>query len=63
MSEKKFVKIKCSDCENEQVTFKRLSKQVDCQVCGASLAKPTGGRGKFEAEVIEEIEPPEEGGA
>ncbi|MFP3871488.1 MAG: 30S ribosomal protein S27e [Candidatus Natronoplasma sp.] len=60
MAEQKFVKIKCSDCENEQITFKRLSSEVECLVCGAQLAKPTGGRAEFKGEIIEEIEAPKE---
>ncbi len=53
--EKKFVKIKCSDCENEQITFKNVSSEVECLVCGAFLARPTGGFSDFDGEIIEEI--------
>lgn len=60
MTEKKFVKIKCSDCENEQVTFKRVSSTVDCIVCGATLAEPTGGDSDFKGEILEELGVPEE---
>ncbi|MBS3817090.1 MAG: 30S ribosomal protein S27e [Candidatus Thermoplasmatota archaeon] len=61
MTEKKFVRIKCSDCENEQVTFKRASYKVDCLVCGARLVEPTGGDSEFKGEIIEELGTPEEG--
>ncbi|MFP4142194.1 MAG: 30S ribosomal protein S27e [Candidatus Natronoplasma sp.] len=60
--EKKFVKIKCSDCENEQITFKHVSSVVECLVCGAPLAKPTGGYSKFNGEIVEEISSAEEEG-
>jgi small subunit ribosomal protein S27e len=47
-----FVKVKCADCGNEQVAFNRPATNVLCLVCGATLATPTGGEGKFKAEVI-----------
>ncbi|MCL4328064.1 MAG: 30S ribosomal protein S27e [Candidatus Thermoplasmatota archaeon] len=40
---KKFVKIRCKDCSNEQVVFSRISTKVACNVCGSTLAEPTGG--------------------
>ncbi|MHB8396479.1 MAG: 30S ribosomal protein S27e [Thermoplasmataceae archaeon] len=40
---KKFVKIKCRDCSNEQIIFSRISTKVSCSVCGSTLAEPTGG--------------------
>ncbi len=58
---KKFVKIKCSDCENEQVTFKKVSSEVECMVCGAPLAKSTGGYSKFNGDIVEELGVSEEG--
>jgi len=62
MTEKNFVKIKCSDCENEQTTFKRVSSSVDCMVCGARLVEPTGGDSDFKGEIIEELGVKDEGG-
>lgn len=59
--EKKFVKIKCSDCENEQVTFKHASSVVECLVCGAPLVEPTGGYSDFNGEIVEELGITEEG--
>jgi len=59
--EKKFVKIKCSDCENEQMTFKKVSSEVECLVCGAPLVNPTGGYSEFNGEIVEEIGITEEG--
>lgn len=51
-----FVRVKCKDCENEQVTFYRVSSTVSCDVCGAILAEPTGGFSRYKGEVIEEVE-------
>jgi len=39
----KFVRIKCK-CSNEQTVFQSASTPVSCLVCGAALAKPTGGK-------------------
>ncbi|MFO8110826.1 MAG: 30S ribosomal protein S27e [Thermoplasmata archaeon] len=51
-----FVKVKCGDCGNEQITFHRVASVVDCHVCGARLAKPTGGYSSINGEIIEEVE-------
>lgn len=42
--EKSFVKIKCPDCGSETVTYIRASTEVKCQICNATIAKPTGGK-------------------
>jgi small subunit ribosomal protein S27e len=52
----KFVRVRCPDCGNEQVTFEKASSTVKCNVCDALLAEPTGGVAKFRGEVIEELE-------
>jgi small subunit ribosomal protein S27e len=48
-----FVKVKCADCGNEQVAFNRPASKVNCLVCGATLATPTGGEGSFKAEILQ----------
>ncbi|MCL5420433.1 MAG: 30S ribosomal protein S27e [Candidatus Parvarchaeota archaeon] len=52
-SEGKFSKVRCIKCKNEQVIFTRASTEVRCLVCNEILAKPTGGKVKILAEVIE----------
>lgn len=52
----RFVKVKCPDCENEQLVFEKASSTVDCVVCGHNLATPTGGKAKFAAEIISAFE-------
>ena len=56
MQEKKFVKVKCADCENEQVVFLRPTTRISCQVCGATMAEPTGGRADLKGQVTEKLE-------
>ena len=45
-----FLKIKCPDCGNEPGIFDRASTQVNCLVCGATLAKPQGGKAALRGE-------------
>lgn len=47
-----FLRVKCADCSNEQVVFDRPSSDVNCQVCGATLVRPTGGKGAVRGEVV-----------
>lgn len=51
-----FVKVKCGDCGNEQVAFNRPATKVNCLVCGATLAHPTGGFANFKAEIVSTLE-------
>ena len=53
MTESKFVKIRCPKCKNEQVLFGKVATEVKCLVCGAELAKPTGGKSNVKARVLE----------
>ena len=50
-----FVRVKCVDCENEQVIFTKASTAVICQVCGGILAEPTGGTVRLKGKTTEEL--------
>lgn len=50
----KFVRVKCPDCEHEQIIFDHPSTVVKCLICGRTIAKPSGGKGEILAEVIKE---------
>ncbi len=52
----KFYKVKCPDCENEQVLFEKASTVVKCVVCGSDLATPSGGRANIKAEIVQELQ-------
>jgi small subunit ribosomal protein S27e len=52
----RFVKVKCPDCENEQVIFEKASTVVDCVVCSKVLAEPAGGKARITAEILETFE-------
>ncbi len=50
-----FVKVKCPDCGNEQIVFKRAATKVLCHVCGSVLVTPKGGNGEISGEVLEVV--------
>jgi len=48
----KFVRVRCSDCGNEQVVFDHITNVVHCNICGATLANPTGGKAEIKGEIV-----------
>ena len=52
----KFFRVRCPDCGNEQVVFSNATDTVNCNVCGAILAEPTGGKIALKGEVVAELE-------
>jgi small subunit ribosomal protein S27e len=52
----RFLRIKCPDCGNEQFVFSHATTSVNCNVCGAILAEPTGGRAAVNGEVTAILE-------
>jgi small subunit ribosomal protein S27e len=55
-SASRFIKVRCKDCENEQVLFNKASTVVSCHICGSKLAVPSGGKSFIKAEILEVIE-------
>jgi len=51
-----FLQVKCPDCGNEQTIFSHVATIVHCNICGATLAEPTGGKGKIIGEVVKVLE-------
>jgi small subunit ribosomal protein S27e len=51
-----FLQVKCPDCSNEQAIFSHAATIVVCNICGATLAEPTGGKAEVKAEIIEIFE-------
>ena len=41
---KHFLKVACRDCGNETTIFSRATTVVSCNVCGATLTNPSGGK-------------------
>lgn len=52
----KFIKVKCQDCGNEQITYKKPAMNVACAVCGSTLVKSRGGEGEIRGELLEVVD-------
>lgn len=48
--------VRCPDCENEQIVFGRAAAEVNCAVCGHTLARPSGGKAEIEGEIVDTVE-------
>ncbi len=48
----RFLRVKCPNCGNEQVVFSNAVNKVNCNVCGAELAEPSGGRAIIKGEIV-----------
>jgi len=46
-----FLRVKCQKCGNEQLLFSNAVNKVTCNICGVTLAEPTGGRAKINGDV------------
>ena len=51
-----FIKVHCKKCKNEQIIFGKSATEIKCLVCNEVLAKPTGGKSKILAKVLEVLE-------
>jgi len=49
----RFLKVKCNDCENEQIIFGSASTTVKCLVCGRTLVEPRGGKATIKTRILE----------
>ena len=52
----RFLKVKCPECEGEQIIYTRGAMVVKCNLCGSVLAEPTGGMMDIHAEKIEYVD-------
>ncbi len=51
--ESRFLKVRCSQCVNEQIVFERPASSIKCRVCGKTIVKSTGGKGEVFGEIVE----------
>ncbi len=51
-----FVLMKCPDCTNEQIVFTKAASLVVCQVCGSTLATPSGGVTQVRGEILKAVD-------
>ena len=52
----RFLRVKCSDCGNEQIIFSHVANVVHCNVCGEVIAEPTGGKAAIKGEIVAALE-------
>ena len=52
----RFLRVKCLKCGNEQLLYSNVSNKVICNVCGETLAEPTGGKAKIKGEILAALE-------
>ncbi len=48
----RFLRVKCPECGNEQILFSHSVNRVNCNVCGAELAEPSGGKALIKGEIV-----------
>ena len=41
---KNFLKVTCKDCGSEATIYSRATSVISCDVCGATLSIPSGGK-------------------
>ena len=46
-----FLRVKCLKCGNEQLLYSNAVNKINCNVCGATLAEPSGGKAKIKGEI------------
>lgn len=51
-----FLRVKCMKCGNEQLLYSNPVNKVTCNVCGETLAEPTGGKAKIKGEITATLE-------
>ncbi|MDR1722070.1 MAG: 30S ribosomal protein S27e [Methanobrevibacter sp.] len=49
----KFLRVKCLDCDNEQIVFNRAASNVKCIICGKTIVKSLGGKSKIIAKITQ----------
>lgn len=52
----KFLRVRCTDCGNEQPVYSRASTPIRCQVCSKTLAVPRGGKTEVKATILGVVE-------
>ena len=52
-SRKRFIKVRCQACKNEQIIFEGATTEVKCLICNAVIAKPKGGKAELKARLVE----------
>ena len=51
----RFLRVSCRDCGHEAIIFDRASTSIACSICGATLARPAGGRADLSGSTIVDV--------
>jgi small subunit ribosomal protein S27e len=51
-----FIRVRCPKCGNEQLLYSNAVNTINCNVCGETLAEPTGGKAKIKGEITAILE-------
>lgn len=52
MTRGEFLKVKCSECGNEQIVFNKPAEDVECVVCDEVIAESRGGKAVFQTQNV-----------
>ena len=52
-SRRRFIKVRCQACKNEQIMFEGATTEVKCLICNAAIAKPKGGKAELKGKLVE----------
>ncbi|MHA1784627.1 MAG: 30S ribosomal protein S27e [Candidatus Helarchaeota archaeon] len=52
MPKSRFLKVKCLDCQSEQIIFGCASTEVKCNACGKVLAQPRSSKAKIKTQIM-----------
>ena len=52
----RFLRVKCLDCDNEQIIFDHAASNVKCIICGKTVVKPLGGKSKIMAKITKVLQ-------
>lgn len=51
----RFITVKCSGCENEQIVYSHATTVVKCSVCNQILAETSGGKASINGNVVNSL--------
>jgi len=52
-SKRRFIKVRCQACKNEQIIFEGATTKAKCLICNAVIAEPKGGKCDLKARLVE----------
>ena len=55
MGDAKFLRVTCQDCGHVAIIFERAATHIPCSVCGATLARPAGGKAELVGSTITDV--------